>query len=95
IGETTLNKLTRCAITGNTSIWTVLNDPQTHDLQVNSGTMKKLDGFVNLINGFIEMNEQKIPADELSEKIIQRTQLLSMLLTDRTPESISKQENLQ
>lgn len=95
IGETTLNKLTRCAITGNTSIWSVLNDPQAHDLQVNSGTMKKLDGFVNLINGFIEMNEQKIPADELSEKIIQRTQLLSMLLTDRTPESISKQENLQ
>lgn len=95
IGETTLNKLTRCAITGNTSIWQVLNNPDQHDLQVNSGTMKKLDSFVTLIQSFIDLNDKKIPADELSDKIIQRTQLLTMLLTDKTPESISKQENLQ
>lgn len=95
IGETTLNKLTRCAIDGGTSIWNVLNNPADFDLQINSGTMKKLGLFADLIQGFVHLNDNKIPADELSDTIIRRTQLLSMLLTDRTPESISKQENLQ
>lgn len=95
IGETTLNKLTRCAIDGSTSIWNVLNNPADFDLQINSGTMKKLGLFADLIQGFVDLNDNKIPADELSDTIIRRTQLLSMLLTDRTPESISKQENLQ
>ena len=95
IGETTLNKLTRCAIDGGTSIWNMLNNPADFDLKINSGTMKKLGLFADLIQGFVDLNDNKIPADELSDTIIRRTQLLSMLLTDRTPESISKQENLQ
>ncbi|MDE6543851.1 MAG: UvrD-helicase domain-containing protein [Muribaculaceae bacterium] len=94
IGETTLNKLTRCAINGNTSIWDVLTHPDQHDLQVNSGTMKKLDGFVAIIQSFVDLNEKGIPADELSTYIIQRTQLISILQTDQTPENINKLENL-
>ena len=40
------------------------------------------------------MNEQKLNAEIVAENIIRDTQLLSYLLSDRTPESISKQENL-
>ena len=95
IGETTLNKLARCAISENMSIWQVLTHTDEYDLQINTGTKKKLESFACMIQDFIDMNERSIPADELSDKIIQRTQLLSMLFTDKTPESISKQENLQ
>ena len=53
IGETTLNKLTRCAIDGGTSIWNMLNNPADFDLKINSGTMKKLGLFADLIQGFV------------------------------------------
>ncbi len=95
IGETTLNKLTRCAIDHNTSVWGVLNAPGMYDVGVNSGTAKKLAAFSELIQGFIDANEQGKDAYEVARMIIDRTGLFTMLLTDGTPESISKQENLQ
>ncbi|MCC8174993.1 MAG: UvrD-helicase domain-containing protein [Bacteroidales bacterium] len=94
IGETTVNKLVRCAIDGRVSIWTVLSNPQAYGLQVNSGTQKKLDSFFALIQSFVEMNEAGTDAEEVATDIIRKTGLLTVLLTDRTPESISKQENL-
>ncbi|MCI8998727.1 MAG: UvrD-helicase domain-containing protein [Muribaculaceae bacterium] len=95
IGETTLNKLTRCALDNNTSVWNVITHPETYDVGVNSGTAKKLAGFCDLIQDFIDANDAGKDAYEVARKIIDRTGLFTMLLTDGTPESISKQENLQ
>lgn len=41
------------------------------------------------------MNAQGKDADELARAVISRTGLLSSIISDTTPESISKQENLQ
>ncbi len=95
IGETTVNKLLRCAIDNRVSAWEVLENMQSYPLGVNSGTAKKLMGFHELIQGFRKMVERGESAYTVAHEIITRTQLLSMLLSDRTPESISKQENLQ
>lgn len=95
IGETTLNKLTRCALDHNTSVWGVLTAPGMYDVGVNSGTVKKLAAFSELIQEFLNANEQGKDAYEVARMIIDRTGLFTMLLTDGTPESISKQENLQ
>ncbi len=95
IGETTINKLVRAAIDNNVSIWSVICDPATYNLEVNSGTLKKLDGFRALINDFIETDKAGGDAYTLATAIITRTKLLSSLFSDNTPESISKQENLQ
>lgn len=95
IGETTVGKLMHAAIEGRCSMWSVLSNPDAHQLGVNSGTQKKLDTFRQLIGGFVEANTRGDNAYDLATAIIGRTGLLSMLVSDNTPESISKTENLQ
>lgn len=95
IGETTIGKLVRAAIDHNVSMWTVLDSPADYDLPVNSATAKKLEGFRTLIQEFNTANANGTDAYTLATLIITRTKLLSSLITDNTPESISKQENLQ
>lgn len=92
IGDTTLGKLASEAIKRGTSIWSVILDPV--GVALNNGTLKKLDGFKELILGFLRLNQEGQPANEVVKTILERTKLVSMLITDRTPESISKQENL-
>ena len=41
------------------------------------------------------MNEKGSDAAEITSEVIRSTKMLSMLISDKTPESISKQENLQ
>lgn len=94
IGETTVNKLLRCATDNRTSVWSILNDLQLYNPGVNSGTARKLEAFRSLIQGFIDFNATH-SAHEVACRIYSDTGILSMLKTDRTPESISKQENLQ
>ena len=94
IGDTTIRKLTACASDNRASIWTVINNPANYNLSVNSGTIKKLHAFRDLIQSFIELNDAGNNAEEVAKHIIRETQLLSILLSDKTPESISKQENL-
>lgn len=93
IGETTVNKLMRCAIDNQVSIWSVIDNVQDYSIGLNSGTVKKLAGFRELLRGFMDM-ASKNRADEVASAIIRETKLISSLITDKTPESISKQENL-
>ncbi|MDE6345721.1 MAG: UvrD-helicase domain-containing protein [Muribaculaceae bacterium] len=95
IGDTTLNKLTQAANDGRKSIWDVIGDVDTVTLGMNAGTRRKLNDFRQLIQSFIDANASGVCVDELAVKIIRDTRLLSSLITDHTPESISKQENLQ
>jgi len=94
IGETTLKKLTAAAIGAGVSIWAVLTDPQQYHLNVNSGTLKKLGVFVDLVNRFRMADAAAATADELAREIIQATGLLQMYLSDSTPENISKRDNI-
>ena len=94
IGETTLGKLTRAAIDNRASIWTVINDPDSFDVDINSGTRRKLATFRDLIQSFIDANAAGENAYEVARKIFDSTRLVAMLHNDRTPENLSKQENL-
>lgn len=95
IGETTLKKLTRAAIDNEVSIWDVVNDIDRYSVDINKGTRNKLTAFAEMIHRFINMNDEGKDALELARQIISDTGLLTVLISDRTPESISKQENLQ
>lgn len=95
IGETTLAKLTRAAIDHRVSIWAVINSPDQYEFQANAGTLKKIGAFRDLIQDFCDRNAEGTDAYSLATAIIGRTRLLSSLISDNTPESISKQENLQ
>lgn len=95
IGETTVNRIMRCAIDNDVSLWTVIDNPGRYETGVNKGTLKKLNAFADMITRFIKANSSGVDAAQLSKKIINETRLLANLVTDTTPESISKQENLQ
>ncbi|MCM1355259.1 MAG: UvrD-helicase domain-containing protein [Staphylococcus sp.] len=95
IGDTTVNKLIRRAIDDNVSLWTVIQEPDKHPAGLNAPTLKRIDEFAGLITSFTEANRKGADALTLAKMIIDRTGLFSMLIHDRTPESISKQENLQ
>ncbi len=95
IGETTVNKLVRAAVDSKVSIWQVILDPAGYQLAVNAGTLRKLNDFRTLIEGFGAMVADGRDAYEVAAEIISRTHLLAMFLSDHTPESVSKQENIQ
>lgn len=94
IGETTLNKILRCAMDNQVSAWTVINNLESYNPGINSGTARKLDGFRQIITRAIELDASGSNAEEVANLIISDTRLIANLVHDRTPESISKQENL-
>ena len=94
IGETTVKKLTSSAISQNKSIWEIITNGNLKEVGLNSGTIKKIDGFKALINEFIKDNESGSNAYELGQLIYNRTGLLAQFAYDSTPESISRHENL-
>lgn len=94
IGATTLAKVQHCGINGGVSMWQVINNPSQHLLDVNKGTMSKLQAFVNLINGFAVKDQSGVNAYELGRTIIERSGIMAELMKDKSVENISKQENV-
>lgn len=95
IGETTMKKLIEATSRTDSSIWTVLQDPASHGVALNAGTLKKLSMFRDMVSEFIEDNRKGSDAYQLGQLIFNRSGILSVLNHDNTPESISKQENLK
>ncbi len=94
IGDTTINKLIECAQLHAVSIWDVLGDMLKYNLGVNAGTANKLAQFRSMIDVF----SQQVPtqnAYDLVNSIVKTTGVISDTYTDRSPENMSKQENVQ
>ena len=94
IGSTTLAKVQHCAIDDGVSLWQVLANPIEHRLDVNSGTLRKLQAFVELINGFASQNNAGANAYDLGRSIIERSGIMADLMKEKSVENISKTENL-
>ena len=95
IGETTMKKLSEAATTANVSLWQVLQDPTAKGVVVNTGTLKKLSAFRDMVQEFIDDNAKGSDAYALGQLVYNRSGILTVLNHDNTPESISKQENLK
>ena len=95
IGDTTVKKISDKAVQHGVSMWQVISAPGRYELNVNKGTLAKLDKFGQLMKGLIQFNQDGVNAYETVREIIEKAQLLSVLISDKTPENISRQENLQ
>ncbi len=95
IGDTTVRKLTLAALDNQVSLWQVINDIDTYGVDLNKSVRNRLGEFSTMINSFIELNTTGADAYRVAQKIISDTGLLKVLISDNTPESISKQENLE
>ena len=94
IGDTTVGKIQHCAMEHGVSMWHAICHPDEVQLGVNRGTLKRLTDFADLIRGFIRMSQEGTDAYTHARTIIERTQLMAVLMGDKTPENISRQENL-
>ena len=94
IGDTTLSKLIERAHSQEASIWKVISDPIGHNLAVNNGTLNKLKTFKDLIDELrYEADKKNTP--ELAETIIKQSGIWGEISSDRTPENINRQENIE
>lgn len=94
IGDTTVNKLKACAVLHEVSMWNVLQDPIRFALGVNAGTARKLASFRDFI-ALKCAQLHNVSAYEMAEMVIKESGLLTEMYADRTPENLSKQENMQ
>ena len=94
IGDTTIGKITHCATENGVSMWQVMNHAEQYGLNVNRGTLSKLEGFTTLMNGLIELNQSGSDALTVAQETVKQTRIKSVLMGDNTPENISRIENL-
>ena len=94
IGQTTLSKVAIAATEFNVSQWEVLCNPLNYGLSINSGTHGKLQKFVALIESF-RADYEITDAHTLALRIVKESGVMSEINQDRTPEGMSRQENVQ
>ena len=94
IGNTTLSKLLSTAVQEGVSIWNVVNEPLNYGLNINKGTYAKLQKFRDIIDGFITVAAKKT-AYEVGQQIVRESGITNDIYQDRTPENLSRQENIE
>jgi len=94
IGANTIQKLIVCSRTNKVSIWECIENPFYHTrIGVNNGTLQKLKTFALMMNSFkVQLQDD---AFKLAESIAKSSTLLKDLDKDKTPEGVSRYENVQ
>ena len=93
IGDTTVGKITHCATENGVSLWQVMNHAEQYGLNVNKGTLTKLEGFNTLINGLIELNQSGSDALYVAQEMVIRTKIKSVL-QENPSENIARIDNI-
>ncbi len=94
IGNTTISKIYSKAYESGVSMWDVISNPIKHQLDVNKGTLGKINAFKELIERFISKADNT-DAYELGREIILDSGIKNDLYSDSSPEYVSRQENLE
>ncbi len=94
IGGTTQDKVIDYANKNSISIWDSLVNINNITINLNSRAKNSLIGFAHLINGF-SSKLFKLNAYELTKEIASKSGILKDLFKDKTPEGISRHENVQ
>ena len=94
IGNTTVQKIgeaaSRCAV----SYWQVISHPQQYGLDVNKGTLAKLQAFMAMMGGFMA-KLRTTDAYDLGREIIRESGISADLFAGNDPDDISRQQNLE
>lgn len=94
IGKTTLEKLTVVAAERDLSIWEIIENPLLNPCGFNNGIIGRLNDFVTMIRSFaVKLNADN--AFELANHISVSSGLLRELYVDKTPEGLSRYQNIE
>ena len=94
IGATTVMKIADCAHQNQVSFWEVIGEPTHYGLNVNKGTLAKLDNFRLLISSFIERSHTT-DVYELGDAIIKESGISQDIMSGRDADDLARQENLE
>jgi DNA helicase-2/ATP-dependent DNA helicase PcrA len=94
IGQSTMDKISLAAAEHDISIWTVINNLKDFNLGINTGIASKIDQFVTQIKSYA-INLAVKDAFELANHILVNTGIVRELYNDKTPEGVSRYENIQ
>ena len=94
IGNTTVEKIIVAANQHGVSLWDIIESPSKYDVQLTTGTKGKLAQFVTQIKSFAVDLEKK-DAYTLAQHIAVTSGVLKDLYADKSPEGVSRYENIQ
>ena len=94
IGETTMKKVSACAIEHHAAYLDVMRRPGEYALDVSAATQKKLQAFAALIDNYHEQSET-MDAFAFAENVLRTSGVLTALAMDRTQEGIDRAQNVQ
>ena len=94
IGDTTVGKIISAATNHGVSLWAAVCEPLSYGLDINKGTHAKLQGFRELIEGFIADQADK-NAYEIGTDIIRQSGIINDVCQDTSPENLSRKENIE
>jgi len=94
IGKTTIDKIIVLGNDWGKDLWSIISDPLIVNSQFNAGTASKLTGFVNTVRTF-QVALPNTDAYELGSTIASSSGLLRDLHADKSPEGVSRYENIQ
>lgn len=94
IGKTTIAKLEEAALQNNVPIWTAITNKAFLESNFNKGTISKILGFARMIIEF-QSKKEEMEAFDLAYTIAQSTGIIKDLVSDKSPEGISRYENIE
>ena len=94
IGATTVAKVAACAHENQVSIWEVIGEAAHYGLNVNKGTLTKLENFRLLISSFIDRSHT-LDVYALGDAIIKEAGISEDIMQGKDADDLARQENLE
>ncbi|MEO9532549.1 MAG: UvrD-helicase domain-containing protein [Crocinitomicaceae bacterium] len=94
IGKTSFEKVIVAANHYDVSLWDVISNPTKYPASIPSATMNKMSAFVTAIKSYI-VELEKVDGYELAQTIAKSSGILKELYDDKSPEGVSRYENIQ
>lgn len=94
IGKTTLEKIVVVAAEQNTNQWAIIENLEHSKVDIGGGAKTKIAEFITMLKSFATMLKTS-NAYELATHIATSTGILKELYNDKTPEGVSRYENIQ
>ena len=94
IGDTTIDRIIVAANDHNISLWRVIENINEFDIGLNAGAKAKVEDFTVMIKSFSAMLKTH-NAYDLGQYIAVHSGILKDLYADKSPEGVSRHENIQ
>jgi DNA helicase-2/ATP-dependent DNA helicase PcrA len=94
IGKTTIEKLQVAAGENQSSVWDIISNLNNFSIGINAGTSTRINDFVTMVKSYRTMHDTK-SAFDIGEHISASTGMLKELYSDKSPEGVSRYDNIQ